>query len=40
MYRLKEYLQLEEIKQLKNLKAYVLLVVGSNVKMLKEVNFP
>ena len=33
-----EYLAFDEIKRLKNLKAYVLVFVGSEIKVLKEIN--
>jgi len=36
--QLKEYLQFEEIKNLKNLKAYVLIFVGSEIKVMEEVK--
>jgi len=36
--QVKEYLQFEEIKSLKNLKSYVLIFVGSDIKIVKEIN--
>ena len=35
--QLRDYLQLEEVKVLKNLKAYVLIFVGSEIKVVEEV---
>jgi hypothetical protein len=35
--QVKEYLAFEEIRRLNNLKAYVLIVVGNEIKVIKEI---
>ena len=36
--QIKDYMQFEEIKSLKNLIAYVLIFVGSEIKVVKEIH--